>query len=90
LVGFNQVPFTANSPAGWPDNANHWGSPDALLKRIEWANEIAERSSDQVNPSELYSKIMPESEQLKLAISRAESRSHGLALLLASPDFQWR
>jgi len=90
LVGFNQVPFTANSPAGWPDDANHWGSPDALLKRIEWANEIAERSSDRVNPSDLHSKIMPESEQLKLAISRAESRSQGLALLLASPNFQWR
>jgi uncharacterized protein (DUF1800 family) len=90
LTGLNHAPFTANSPAGWPDDADHWGSPDALLKRIEWANEIAERNSNRINPSDLYSAIMPEREQLKLAISRAESPSQGLALLLGSPDFQWR
>lgn len=90
LTGFNQVPFTANSPAGWPDDADHWGSPDALLKRIEWANEIAEHSSNRLNPLDLYAAIMPENEQLKLAITRAESRNQGLALLFASPDFQWR
>ena len=87
---FNHAPFTANSPEGWPDSADHWGSPDALLKRIEWANTIAEQSPATLDPMKLYASVMPENPALEQAITRAESRAQGLALLLASPDFQWR
>jgi uncharacterized protein (DUF1800 family) len=87
---FNHYPFTATSPAGWPDDAEHWGSPDALLKRIEWVNQIAGNIGNRVDPDSLAREILPENEALQQALSRAESRSQGLALLLASPDFQWR
>ena len=38
-----QRPYSPGSPAGWPDTADHWGGSDALLKRIEWSNALAER-----------------------------------------------
>jgi len=38
-----QHPFTAPTPEGWPDIAEAWLGPDAMLKRIEWANELASR-----------------------------------------------
>ncbi|HAJ77243.1 MAG TPA: DUF1800 domain-containing protein [Gammaproteobacteria bacterium] len=87
---FNHLPFTATSPAGWPDEAEHWGSPDALVKRIEWVNQITQNFGNRINPEQLAAEILPENESLQLALRRAESRSQGLALLLASPDFQWR
>jgi uncharacterized protein (DUF1800 family) len=90
LLSLNQAPFTAPSPAGWPDSAEHWGSPDALLKRIEWANQIAERVPVRFDPSVLYSQLLPDNEVVRLTIARAESPKQGLALLLGGPDFQWR
>lgn len=90
LGTFNQAPFTASSPAGWPDTADHWGSPDALLKRIEWANQMAGNIGERLDPVALQRELLPENPPLAQAISRAESRSQGLALLLASPEFQWR
>ncbi|NJR20102.1 MAG: DUF1800 domain-containing protein [Hyphomonadaceae bacterium] len=36
-----QIPFRAPSPKGWPDSAQEWGSPDAILKRVDWSNLAA-------------------------------------------------
>ena len=32
-----QTPWTAPSPAGWPEPREDWAAPDAVLKRIEFA-----------------------------------------------------
>lgn len=90
LASLNQMPFTAPSPAGWPDDADHWGSPDAILKRIEWANEMAAQNQSFSDPLLLYRQVIAPDELLEQAISRAESGTQGLTLLLASPGFQWR
>jgi uncharacterized protein (DUF1800 family) len=39
----NQYPFTAPSPAGWPDSSEHWASPNALLQRIDWSTQVGKR-----------------------------------------------
>lgn len=89
-IALNQKPFTANSPAGWPDNAEHWGSPDALLKRIEWISQIAERYANSINPRDIVTKILLPNDHLQESIARAESGAQATAILFASPQFQWR
>ncbi len=43
-----QRPYTPGSPAGWPDIASRWDGPDALLNRIEWSSQLAERRGQAV------------------------------------------
>ena len=84
-------PFTAPTPEGWPDTADAWLGPDAILKRIEWANELASRMPDMDARSFLQSalgqRLRPDT--LK-AVSRAESGQQALTIALMSPDFQRR
>jgi len=86
-----QLPFTAPTPEGWPDIAQAWIGPDAILKRIEWANELASRAEGidarSFLQSALGARLKPETLQ---AISRAESGQQAFAMALLSPDFQRR
>jgi len=87
-----QRPYTPGSPAGWPDTANEWDGPDALLKRIEWASAMGERLGSKAQPLALGQQALGAAllERTRTAISRAESGAQGLVLLLASPEFQRR
>ena len=88
----NQYPFTAPSPAGWPDSAEHWGSPNALLQRIDWSTQVGERVGSARQPRALLAHMSSPADNgaLRLSVERAASASQGIALLLAGPDFQWR
>ena len=88
----NQYPFTAPSPAGWPDSAEHWGSPNAVLQRIDWSTQVAERVGSMREPRTLLAHMSrpTDSGALRLSVERAASAPQGIALLLAGPDFQWR
>ena len=48
-----QTPYRPGSPAGWPDTAEQWGGADALYKRIEWCNTVANYVGSRVNPVDL-------------------------------------
>jgi uncharacterized protein (DUF1800 family) len=87
-----QRPYSPGSPAGWPDTASQWDGPDALLKRIEWASAIGERLGDRFRPLELAAAALGDSltERTRTAVARAASAAQGVALLLASPEFQRR
>ena len=87
-----QAPWAAPSPAGWPDRAEDWASPDALLKRIEFATAVAARVGDRLDPRTLAQETIGAvaSPDTVTAISRAPSRGDGLTLLLASAEFQRR
>ena len=41
------------SPAGWPDTSADWDGSSALLKRIAWADAVAQRMGDARNAREL-------------------------------------
>jgi uncharacterized protein (DUF1800 family) len=96
LVGglrvLDQTPFVAPSPAGWPDEASAWISPESVLRRAEWCQAFAERLPDPPDPMAIaeasFGDALPE--ETAQAIRRAPSRRLGLALLLASPQFQRR
>lgn len=87
-----QRPYTPGSPAGWPDTASQWDGPDALLKRIEWASAVGKRMGSKVQPLDAGAASLGSAlaERTRVAISRAESGAQGMALLLASPEFQRR
>ncbi|MEM6833118.1 MAG: DUF1800 family protein [Pseudomonadota bacterium] len=90
VQGFAQRPFGAPSPAGWPDTADAWMSPDALAKRVDWASSVARQSK--AKPDDFVAAALGPlaDDSLNLAIARAESRAQGLTLAIMSPAFQRR
>jgi len=87
-----QPPFRAPSPAGWPDRASHWAAPDAIMKRLEWSQLLADRLGNRERPEDRLAQALGpaiSSETLR-AIRRAESQTQGLVLALMSPEFQRR
>ncbi|MEX0941479.1 MAG: DUF1800 family protein [Pseudomonadales bacterium] len=92
LGTMNHMPFTAPSPAGWPDTNEYWGSPAALKQRIEWGVALGRRLGNRINVMDVASVMLDADTEPVLfrTISRAESPAQGLALLISSPQFQWR
>ncbi len=94
LLGrLGQPAFTPRSPAGFADDAAAWSGADAVWKRIQAAQSLAE-SATPVDPDPLRIATSVFGDRLDadtaLAVRRAESPREGLALLFASPSFQWR
>jgi uncharacterized protein (DUF1800 family) len=89
LRQLGQPTWQPGSPAGWDDIAASWAGPDALLRRVEVAQRIAERSGSSIDARSLAEKLYPGSlaATTRTAIARAESPAEGLALLLVSPEF---
>lgn len=92
LTQLGQQTWRPGSPAGYDDVAASWAAPDALVRRVEMAQRFAARFGDRVDPRELGQQLLAGalSEPTALAVSRAESTSTAIALLLVSPDFQRR
>ncbi len=88
----DQLPFYAPQPSGWPDDAASWISPEAVLRRAQWCETFANRVPDAPDPSALASASLGDAAPAEIvdAIARAPSRRDGLALLLASAEFQRR
>ena len=89
-----QPVFQPRSPAGFGDIAADWGGPDALFKRVQAAQALAERlpASSHATPQSIGEAALGaelDAETAK-ALRRAESVQQGVALLLASPAFQRR
>jgi uncharacterized protein (DUF1800 family) len=86
------VPFDAPSPAGWPDTADGWISPEAMMTRVEWAMAVGQKLDGRADAREVAkSTIQPVASQTTLFhIDHAPSAAEALALLIASPEFQRR
>jgi uncharacterized protein (DUF1800 family) len=69
-----------------------WASAEGIKLRLDVSAAIASRVKELINPSELLQVVAGEaaSRETRQAVERAESRQQGLALLLMSPEFQWR
>lgn len=91
-LALGQAPFSAPSPQGWPDRAEDWASPDAVLKRLDFATSLAARVGRAARPRERAPEIVGDrlSQATQQAIARAETPEQGLTLLLMSPEFQRR
>ncbi|HLZ78165.1 MAG TPA: DUF1800 domain-containing protein [Sphingomonas sp.] len=84
-----QPVWKPGSPAGWDDVAATWAAPDALLRRVEFAQRLASTIGDRLDARQLGARLVPASLAPATAdqVARAESPVSALALLLVSPDF---
>lgn len=89
MVQLGQPVWRPGSPAGYNDIAATWAAPDALMRRVEVAQRLAQEAGDAVDARTLAPSVLPGalSEATAGAIARAESRGMALALLLVSPEF---
>ena len=93
LTRMGQPPFSPRSPAGFADDALEWSGADALWKRVQAAQSLAEAAPgtriDALSVSHAVFADQLDAATLA-AIGRAESMRDALAVLIASPAFQWR
>nr|WP_321986009.1 DUF1800 domain-containing protein [uncultured Lichenicoccus sp.] len=84
-----QPVWKPGSPAGWDDVAASWAAPDALLRRVEFAQRLAATYGDRIDARTAGTRILPASLSIATAeqVRRSESPTSALALLLVSPDF---
>jgi uncharacterized protein (DUF1800 family) len=91
LAGLGQPMWSAPQPNGWPDRAEDWAGPEALVRRIDWAYAAAGRfdapDPAAVAEASLGPLLRPPTVE---AMHRAASRRDALTLLLTSPEFQRR
>lgn len=80
------------SPAGYDDTAPSWAGPDALYRRVEVAQRIAQRTAPAIDARVLAARLFPGalSQSTADALARAESGEQALALLLCSPEMMRR
>jgi uncharacterized protein (DUF1800 family) len=92
LTQLGQPVWRPGSPAGYDDIAASWAAPDALVRRVEVAQRFAAHVGDRLDARSLGQTLLAGSlsEPTATAVSRAESASTAIALLLVSPDFQRR
>lgn len=80
-------------PDGWPEAAADWITPQMLTARINWALRQPARLLDPLpDPRDLLTTALGStaSDALAAAVPRAESAREGIALVLASTDFNRR
>jgi uncharacterized protein (DUF1800 family) len=92
MTTLGQRPYSAPSPKGWPEEAEAWCAPDAVIKRMAWSEDFAQKSVGDRDPkvlaqNALGARLTP---AVATAVGRAETRSEGLSILLMSPEFQRR
>ncbi len=93
FFSLRQVPFAAPSPAGWPDRAADWISPEGLMRRLEFV-QLASRLAERAAPSPdalLANTIAPvAAPATRQAVLAAASPGEAVALTFASAEFQRR
>jgi len=87
-----QRSFAPGSPAGWPDRGADWDGSSALLKRLEWAQQVGARLGSSRNGAQLADAALGPvlSADTRAAIGRAQDGAQALTLLLAAPEFMRR
>lgn len=87
-----QKPYAATSPAGWPDKAEAWAAPEAMLERLEWGASMAVHAKRDLDPISFANSILGPTVSRKTLtwIARAPSVREAVALIFASPAFQRR
>jgi uncharacterized protein (DUF1800 family) len=93
LERMGQRPFGPIGPNGWSDVEGEWIGPDAVWKRLEWADALAKGVGNAAfDPVAIAQEALGPalSPPTLRAIRQAESPAQGLALFLAAPEFQRR
>jgi uncharacterized protein (DUF1800 family) len=65
LTQLGQPVWRPGSPAGFKDSTSTWAAPDALMRRVEIAQRLAQESGDSVDARILAPKILPAAQHLR-------------------------
>lgn len=97
LRSMGQQWLAPRGPDGWPEAAEDWIAPQTLSARINWALKAPAAIAKELSrPLPDARDFLPQAlgprvtEALSFAVPRAESRAEGIALVLASPEFNRR
>ncbi|WP_295042445.1 DUF1800 domain-containing protein [uncultured Paracoccus sp.] len=93
LAAMGQRWGNPRGPDGWPEDASAWATAQGLAGRIDWAMRLLPKlGRDLPDPRDVLDAALggTASDALRWAVPRAESPAEGLALILASPDFNRR
>lgn len=92
MTQLGQPVWKPGSPAGWDDVAASWAGPDAVMRRVEAAERLAQRTRVTVDARQRAAELFPGalSESTAQSIARAESPGQGVALMLVAPEFMRR
>ena len=83
-----QPTWKPGSPAGFDDIAASWAAPEALVRRVEVAQRLAERAGSSVDPRALAEKSFPAhcARRPRTAIARAESPAKASLCFSSAPN----
>ena len=89
LNQLGQPVWEPRSPAGYDDISASWAAPDALVRRVEVAQQLAAQTRAGVDARRAAAQVLPGtlSGATAQAIARAESPTQALALMVVSPEF---
>ncbi|MDQ3558054.1 MAG: DUF1800 family protein [Pseudomonadota bacterium] len=92
LKSLGQPLWNPPSPEGYKDDTPTWLAPDAFADRLDVAERLAEQADPEQDPLELVDAVLgPDvSTETRETVRWAESSPQAFALLLMSPEFQWR
>lgn len=93
LARMGQPWYQPIGPDGWPEPAADWITPQGLAARIEFALKVPVRLADPLpDPRDFLRTALGETagEALIWAVPKAESVREGVAIVLASNDFNRR
>jgi uncharacterized protein (DUF1800 family) len=87
-----EAPFQAPFPTGWPDVSSAWLDPSGVVARVASAQRLAACAPANADAAALLPQVIhatPASATQDAILADPDPR-RALALLLASPEFQWR
>ena len=92
LAQMGQPLFRAGGPDGWPEHAEAWITATGLASRVSWAAKAAQNYGGGRDPRETMEQVLGDfaGDALRWAVPKASNRIEGLALILASPEFNRR
>lgn len=80
------------SPAGFDEGFDAWISSSQITGRIEWAQRVSSRYAGQLDPDALLKATLRDAarQDTITVVRQAPNRAAGMALVLASPEFNRR
>lgn len=92
MMSMGQAMFRAPGPDGWPEEAAAWITPATLTARLDWAANAARHFAADTDPRVFVETALKDaaSDKLRFAAGGAEVKWEGVALVLASPEFNRR
>ena len=92
LTAMGQPFMNANGPDGWPEEAEAWISPQGLAARLGWAAKFGRLKAREIDPRDFVEAALADraSPETRFSATRAAERWEGIALTLASPEFNRR